>query len=77
MIDFIDAFEALQPDWQLLFEIDWSSGHAKHREGSLNTNTMNVGYGGGQKIPRDVKITTEALCPNSKPLESAFPLCSP
>mmetsp|Transcript_46989 Transcript_46989/g.123819 ORF Transcript_46989/g.123819 Transcript_46989/m.123819 type:complete len:759 (+) Transcript_46989:1223-3499(+) len=59
VIDYIDAFEALHPDWQLLFEVDWSSGHAKHRDGSLNTNTMNVGYGGGQKIPRDAKIPTE------------------
>ena len=59
MVDFIDAFEALHPDWQLLFEVDWSSGHAKHRDGSLNTNSMNVNYGGSQKIPRDVKIPTE------------------
>eukprot|EP00966_Prymnesium_polylepis_P332092 7387630-Prymnesium_polylepis.1 len=42
VVNIIDAFEALHPDWQLLFEIGWSSGHAKHRDGSLNTNTMNA-----------------------------------
>ena len=29
VVDFIDAFETLHPDWQLLLEVDWSSGHAK------------------------------------------------
>ena len=29
VIDFIDSFEAVHPDWQLLLEVDWSSGHAK------------------------------------------------
>ena len=49
-----------QPDWQLLLEIDWSSGHAKHRIGALNTSWMNLGYGGSQEIPRDVKIPVQA-----------------
>ena len=56
VVDLIDAFEAVHPDWQMMLEIDWSSGHAKHREGSLNTNSMNVCYGGSQKIPRDSAI---------------------
>ena len=64
VVDFVDAFEALHPDWQLLLEIDWSSGHAKHRIGALNVNGMNVGYGGGQTTPRDVKIPEEV--PSSK-----------
>ena len=72
-LNLIALLQRQHPDWQLLFEIDWSSGHAKHRDGSLNTNTMNVGYGGGQKIPRGVKIPTEvwrsaSLCPVSKQL---------
>ena len=29
VIDFIDAFETVHPGWQLLLEVDWSSGHAK------------------------------------------------
>lgn len=29
VIDFMDAFETVHPDWQLLLEVDWSSGHAK------------------------------------------------
>ena len=32
VIDFMDAFETVCPDWQLLLEVDWSSGHAKVRE---------------------------------------------
>ena len=51
--DLMDAMEVLHPDWQMLLEVDWSSGHAKHLEGALNTNAMNVGYGGGQKVPRE------------------------
>ena len=39
-----------------MLEIDWSSGHAKGRDGSLNTNTMNIKYGGAQKTPCDSKI---------------------
>ena len=57
--DLMDAMEVLHPDWQMLLEVDWSSGHAKHLEGALNTNAMNVGYGGGQKVPRETTIPVD------------------
>ena len=58
-VDFMDAFEALHPDWQLVWEIDWSSGHAKGRDGGLNALTMNVGYGGKQATPRESKTPSD------------------
>ena len=58
-IDFMDAVEALHPDWQLEWEIDWSSGHAKYREGALNVNSMGVKYGGKQRTPRESRIPKE------------------
>ena len=64
-IDFMDAVEALHPDWQLEWEIDWSSGHAKYREGALNVNSMGVKYGGKQRTPRESTIPSE-------PSEAAF-----
>lgn len=60
-VDFIDAFEALHPDWQLCVEVDWSSGHAAHSPGSLNVTGMNVKYGGAQKTPRE--STIDPACP--------------
>ena len=44
----------------MLLEVDWSSGHAKHLEGSLNANSMNVSYGGSQKTPRESTIPSDA-----------------
>ena len=64
-IDFMDMFEALHPDWQLEWEIDWSSGHAKYRIGALNVNSMGVKYGGKQKTPRESRIPAD-------PAEAAF-----
>ena len=58
-VDFMDTFEALHSDWQLEWEIDWSSGHAKYREGALNVNSMNIKYGGKQRTPRESKIPSE------------------
>ena len=64
-IDCMDTFEALHPDWQLEWEIDWSSGHAKYRIGALNANSMGVRYGGKQKTPRESRIPAD-------PSEAAF-----
>ena len=49
----------LHPDWQLMLELDWSSGHAKFLDGALNANGMNVGYGGSQKTPRESTIPSD------------------
>ena len=59
VVDFMDCIEVLHPDWQLLLEVDWSSGHAKHLDGALNANSMNVTYGGGQKTPRESTIPSD------------------
>lgn len=60
VIDYLDVFDALHPDWQLLLEVDWSSGHAKHSAGALDVNSMNVSYGGAQRTPRDSTIPDDA-----------------
>ena len=49
----MDCMEVLHPDWQLLLELDWSSGHARMCSGALNVNDMNVSYGKGQLLPHD------------------------
>ena len=59
VVDFMDCVEVLHPDWQLLLEVDWSSGHAKMLLGALNANSMNVAYGGGQKTPRESTIPSD------------------
>ena len=59
VIDFVDMFEALHPDWQLLLELDWSSGHAHMRKGALNAAAMNVMYGGDQPIPSSTPIPSD------------------
>eukprot|EP00733_Pompholyxophrys_punicea_P000146 Pompholyxophrys_punicea_v1_NODE_24_length_5258_cov_21.593175.p1 type:complete len:471 gc:universal NODE_24_length_5258_cov_21.593175:1821-3233(+) len=50
VVSFMDMFEFLYPNHQLLLEVDHSSGHAKHREDGLHTSNMNVTFGGKQKI---------------------------
>jgi hypothetical protein len=55
----MDCVEVLHPDWQLMLEVDWSSGHAKMLDGALNANTMNVTYGGSQKTPRESTIPSD------------------
>lgn len=66
--DFIDAFETVHPDWQLLFEVDWSAGHAKYRLGALNTNKMNKTVGGAQETPRDSVLSEGDFGPYSAQL---------
>lgn len=49
--DVLDLYETLYPNAQVLLEVDWSSGHAKHRSDALNVATMGVNLGGKQAIP--------------------------
>lgn len=49
--DMLDMYEALYPNAQVLVEVDWSSGHSKHREDALNVSAMSVNFGGKQAIP--------------------------
>lgn len=45
-IDIMDCFEVLYPAWQLVMEVDHSSGHAKYREDGLHVDNLNVKWGG-------------------------------
>lgn len=64
-VDVMDCFEVLYPGWQLVMEVDHSSGHAKYREDGLHVGNMNVKWGGvkGGEM-RDTKVTAACLGPN-------------
>jgi hypothetical protein len=49
MEDFMDCLECLHPDFPLVMEVDWSSGHAVHRAGCLSVTTMNVGFSASRR----------------------------
>lgn len=51
VVDMLDMYESLYPAAQVLVEVDWSSGHSKHREDALNVLAMSVTFGGKQAIP--------------------------
>ena len=59
--DLLDAFECLHRDWQLLFEVDWSMNHARHRLDALNAAKMNKLFGGAQPIPHPSKLNAECI----------------
>ena len=54
----MDVYECLWPDKQLLFEVDWSSGHAKMLADALHTPSMGKNFGGAQKAPRNTMVET-------------------
>lgn len=59
--DILDMYESLYPNAQVLVEVDWSSGHSKHREDALNVSTMGVNFGGKQLIPHPSKMEDGCL----------------
>lgn len=61
VVDILDMYEALYPTAQVLMEVDWSSGHAKHRENGLNVSAMGVTMGGKQSIPHASKMVAGCL----------------
>lgn len=63
--DVLDMYEALYPNAQVLVEVDWSSGHSKHREDGLNVSAMSVNMGGKQLIPHASKMTADCLGDNA------------
>lgn len=69
-VDIMDCFEVLYPDWQLVMEVDHSSGHAKYREDGLHVANMNVKWGGtkGGKM-RNTTVSAECLGPNDATIE--------
>jgi len=52
----MDVCSALFPKEQILFEVDWSSGHSKYPPDTLHAQSMNRGFGGGQTAPRDTTV---------------------
>ncbi|CAM9286210.1 unnamed protein product [Sphacelaria rigidula] len=61
VVDAMDVLEVIEPEKQIVFEVDHSAGHAKMREDGLHTSSMNVKYGGRQKVLRDTTMTEGCL----------------
>ncbi|CAM9599800.1 unnamed protein product, partial [Pylaiella littoralis] len=63
VVDVLDVYEFLEPDMQVVVEVDHSAGHAKQREDGLHVSNMNVKYGGKQKVLRDTVMVEGCLGP--------------
>ncbi|CAM9660150.1 unnamed protein product [Ectocarpus sp. 12 AP-2014] len=61
--DVLDVLDVVEPDMQVVVEIDHSSGHTRQREDGLHVGNMNVKYGGKQKVLRDTVMTEGCLGP--------------
>lgn len=61
VVDILDMYECLYPTAQVLIEVDWSSGHSKHRADALNVAAMGVTLGGKQAIPHPSKMVEGCL----------------
>lgn len=61
VVDVLDMYEALYPNAQVLLEVDWSSGHSKHRDDALNVLAMGVNFGGKQAIPHNSMMVEGCL----------------
>ena len=66
VVDILDMYEALYPGVQILIEVDWSSGHAKHRKDALAVNAMAVTFGGRQSIPHASKLVDGCVADGAK-----------
>ena len=59
--DCIDCVKHLYPQFDFVFELDHSSGHARERPDGLSTTNgeLNFGWGGAQRKMRDTMLGTE------------------
>ena len=59
--DCIDCVKHLYPQFDFVFELDQSSGHARERPDGLSTTNgeLNFGWGGAQRKMRDTMLGTE------------------
>jgi hypothetical protein len=57
--DVVDCLRVLDPDFELVFLLDHSQGHARKRNGALSALNMSQGYGGAQGIMSDTMIVQE------------------
>jgi hypothetical protein len=65
--DYMDAFETVYPDMQMVVQFDWSSGHAAGSGDGLNVNKMNSKWGGKNSETfsmRDSVLTAEMIGPH-------------
>lgn len=70
------CYETLYPNHQLLVEVDHSAGHGKGKEGALNVNNMNGGFGGKQgrlRVGEGSEMKEEEGYLGEHPLEVVFP----
>ncbi|CAM9804140.1 unnamed protein product [Sphacelaria rigidula] len=61
VVDVMDVLKVIEAEKQIVFEVDHSAGHAKMREDRLHTSSMNVKYGGKQKVFRDTTMAEGCL----------------
>ena len=57
----LHAVPTRKPDYQLLLEVEHSSGHTKKKENGWSIETMNLEWGGKQSILSSSKLTEKCL----------------
>jgi len=60
VVDFLDCFQIIHPNKQLLLELDNSGCHTKMPEDGYISTHLNWGIGGAQQVPAPLKITHAA-----------------
>ena len=61
--DCVDCLKYIFPQYDYVFELDHSSGHASERPNGLSTNSINLGWGGKQRRMRNSVLTANDLGP--------------
>lgn len=72
VVDMLDLYECLYPNAQVLMEVDWSSGHSKHRADALNVSSMGVNFGGKQSTPHSSRMVEGCLSEGATLKEGDF-----
>jgi hypothetical protein len=67
LVDVLDVIEVIYPTYQLVLEVDQSSGHMKYEDDALITSRLNVGWGGSQPLMRDSRISSQDYLGNQSP----------
>jgi hypothetical protein len=70
--DVIHAYEVLHPQFQIVLEMDWSSGHAKKASGALDASNTGIYFGGAKPPQRASKILRGCVGPNARGLKMWF-----
>lgn len=69
LIDVMDVVEVLYEGYQIVIEVDQSSGHMKYEDDALLTSNLNVNWGGSQPRMKDSIIENlDYLGPHSRTL---------